>query len=128
MSARSGHIMLDENVDYQDLYRIYEEIYRTFIEETRQMPEEEEQYIATLHINLMDLKHNRKPEGINRMGDIKLIFPIKADKGIEMCIYSTTKNNSVVDVTNKISDIMKKYNIGHRVEWNRMRVSSRDEK
>ncbi len=119
MRARSGHIRFDKKVKYSDLLPIYREVYQRFLEETDQIPEEEPEYAEILlEQNLLDLRSNRKPEGYNRSGCMRLIFPISDD--VEFYFYGRGMNTEVPRVTELVSKMLKKEGLKHKVEWDQM--------
>ena len=99
---------------------VYKDLYLTFLEESKQMPEETEVLNVLIHNNMVDLEQNRKPEGYNRAGEMRLIFPIRDSKTLNFYIYSYFKGNKVPEVTDKLSDILTKNGLEHDVEWNKM--------
>lgn len=119
MRARSGHIKFDKKVKYSDLLPIYREIYQRFLEETGQIPEEDPEYAEVLiEENLLDLRHNRKPEGYNRSGNMRMIFPISED--VEFYIYGRGPSTEVSRVTELVSKMLKKEGLKHKVEWDKL--------
>lgn len=119
MRARSGHIKFDEKIKYSDLLPIYREVYQRFLEETDQIPEEEPEYAEILlEQNLLDLRSNRKPEGYNRSGSMRLIFPISDE--VEFYFYGRGMNTEVPRVTELVSKMLKKEGLKHKVEWDQM--------
>ena len=126
MKAKSGHIIFKKGTKYSDLLPVYKDLYLTFLEETQQIPEEPEQLSVLIHSNITDLKKNRKPEGYNRAGDVRLIFPIK-EKSLEFYVYTTGKNSKVVKVTEKLSKILARHGLEHEVVWDRMIWKEREQ-
>lgn len=119
MRARSGHIRFDKKVNYSDILPVYREIFERFLEETDQVPEEEPEYSEILiEQNLLDLRSNRKPEGYNRSGSMRMIFPISND--VEFYLYGRGADSDVPRVTELISKILKKEGLEHKVEWDQM--------
>ncbi|UCD92933.1 MAG: hypothetical protein JSV43_03180 [Methanobacteriota archaeon] len=119
MQARSGHIRFDKKVKYSDLLPIYRDIFERFLVETGQIPEEEPEYTEVLlEQNLIDLRNNRKPEGYNRSGSMRMIFPIC--EGVEFYLYGRGKDTEVPRITELISKLLKKEGLKHSVEWDKM--------
>jgi len=48
---------------YKDLQDVFEDVLKAFLDETDQMPDEDEILQLFLRINMMDIEKNRKPEG-----------------------------------------------------------------
>lgn len=116
MKVRSGHILFDRKVTYQRLLKVFRSMFIRFLEETDQMPEDPESLEVLLEENLRELRNGRKPEGYNREGTMRLIFPIR-DRRIEMYVYSRTRTTDVPRVVEMLSRILSKSRLKHSVEW-----------
>ena len=127
LKCRSGHIKFKNGMKYSDLLSVYRDIYLTFLEESDQIPEDEEMINILLHTNLVDLEANRKPEGYNRTGEMRLMFPIDDEKPINFYIYSMVKPNEVPEVTKTISGILQKSGLEHTVEYDQLLWTSEEE-
>ncbi|MEW5937442.1 MAG: hypothetical protein AB1665_06465 [Candidatus Thermoplasmatota archaeon] len=124
MKVRSGHIIFDRYVKYKDLAPIFEDLYLQFLEQSGQMPEDPEITHMLIRENLMDLELNRKPEGFNRQGKMRLIFPIKKDR-VEMYIYRFqhgAKNTDVAKVTEAMSELLTEKKLKHTLDWDIMEM------
>jgi hypothetical protein len=127
MKVRSGHIKLEKGVKYEDLLPIYTELYLKFLKETNQMPEEEEITNMLIRENLMDLEKGKKPEGYNRQGRMRMIFPImeKNQKEIALYIYGhyhSAKSLEVARVTESVSRFFKNKGFENDVDWDKMLI------
>jgi len=127
MKVRSGHIKFEKKVKYEDLAPIYKELYLKFLKETNQMPEEDEVTNMLIRENLMDLEKGKKPEGYNRQGRMRMIFPImpKRSKEIELYIYGhyhSAKSLEVARVTESISRFLKNKGFENDVDWDKMLI------
>jgi hypothetical protein len=127
MKVRSGHIKLEKGVKYEDLMPIYKELYLKFLKETNQMPEEEEVTNMLVRENLMDLEKGKKPEGYNRQGRMRMIFPIMEPKSkeIELYIYGhyhSAKSLEVARVTESLSRFFKNKGFENDVDWDKMLI------
>jgi hypothetical protein len=120
MKAESGHIVFKEKFKFKDLNDCFEEVLRTFLQETDQVPEDGEVLEMFLRINMMDVEKNRKPEGYNRRGRMKLIFPLTRGKK-EFYLRADSKTTEVVRVTERLSRIIKKAGVPHTVEFDKLR-------
>ncbi len=120
LKCRSGHIIFKKGTKYRDLLPAYKDMYLTFLEETNQIPEDTEMINVLLHTNLTDLEADRKPEGYNRTGEMRLIFPIGKSKYVNFYIYSMTKPNDVPELTKTLSSILDKNGLNHKVEYDKM--------
>ena len=118
MRAKSGHIIFKKGTKYKDLLKVYDKLFIKFLEETDQVPEEEDITQMMLRTNLMDIEANRKPEGYNRYGSMRLIFPI--DSKMQFYIYSPAKSTKVVKVTERLSKMLQKKGLKHTIEWDQM--------
>ena len=127
LKCKSGHIRFKKGIKYSDLLPVYKDIYLTFLEESKQIPEDEEMINVLLHTNLMDLEANRKPEGYNRTGEMRLMFPIDENKPVNFYIYSMIKPNEVPVVTETLSGILEKNGLQHTVEYDQLLWHSEEE-
>lgn len=115
MKASSGHLVLNDGFDYQDIAEVFPEVLKLFLEETDQVPEDPEIMQMFIHLNQLDLEANRKPEGYNRKGRMRLIFPTNRK---EFYIKGSSKSGEVVRVTEKISKLLTRNGVEHELEWN----------
>ncbi len=119
MKARSGHFIFDKKVRFKDLVPAFKPMFTKFLEETGQMPVEEENVEVLVEENMRDLKKNHKPEGYNREGFMRLVFPI-VPKGVQFYIYTRSKTTETVRVAEMLSRIFNKYKLKHTIEWDKM--------
>lgn len=120
MRARSGHIKFDKKVRWKNLVPAFKPMFLKFLEETQQMPEDVESVEVLIEENLRDLRLNRKPEGYNREGAMRMVFPISDD--VEFYIYGRGKTVEAARVTEQVSRVLQKYRLKHTIEWDRMRL------
>lgn len=119
MDVRSGHIVFEKATRYIDLLPVYEEVFKRFLEETNQVPEAEPEFLDVLiEENMVDLRSNRKPEGYNRSGYMRLIFPLS--NRVECYVYGRTKSREIARVTELLSGMFKKSGLDNSIEWDRM--------
>ncbi|MGD0057222.1 MAG: hypothetical protein ABSB83_05135 [Methanomassiliicoccales archaeon] len=114
MKATSGHFVLKKNVKYRDLVRVFPEVLTTFLEETDQVPEDEDVLKMFIYLNQVDLERNVKPEGYNRKGMMRLVFPLNRK---EFYIRGNSRGSEVVRLSEKISRMLSKAKVDHEVEW-----------
>jgi len=119
VKVRSGHVVFEKKVTYKQLLPVFRPMFLKFLEETQQMPEDPEILDVVLEENLRDLRHGRKPEGYNREGAMRLIFPI-SEKRIEMYVYSKTRTADVPRVVEMMSRMLQKAKLKHTVEWDKL--------
>ncbi|HYS71258.1 MAG TPA: hypothetical protein VEM95_02440 [Thermoplasmata archaeon] len=119
MKVRSGHVLFDRKVTYKQLLPTFRAMFLKFLEETQQMPEDPEGLEVLLEENLRDLRRGRKPEGYNREGTMRLIFPL-TDKRIEMYVYSKTRTADVPRVIEMLSRMLQKARLKHTIEWDKL--------
>jgi len=119
MKAETGHIIFKEKFKYKDLEDVFDDVMKAFLEETDQKPEDDEILQMFLRINMMDIEKNRKPEGYNRRGRMKMVFPLRKTKK-EFYIRADSKTTEVVRVTERLIKILKKGGIPHTVEWDKL--------
>ncbi|MCG7840704.1 MAG: hypothetical protein MIO87_02210 [Methanomassiliicoccales archaeon] len=115
MKASSGHFVLNDQVEYRDIAEVFPDVLKLFLEETDQVPEDAEIMNMFLHLNQVELLNNRKPEGYNRKGRMRLIFPMTR---MEFYIKGSSKSGEVVRVTEKISKLLTRSGMDHELEWN----------
>lgn len=119
MKVHSGHIVFDRSVTFKQLLPTFRPMFLKFLEETQQMPEDPESLEVLLEENLRDLRRGRKPEGYNREGPMRLVFPI-TDKRIEMYVYSKTRTADVPRIVEMISRMLQKAKLKHTIEWDKL--------
>ncbi|OPX57291.1 MAG: hypothetical protein A4E29_01811 [Methanomassiliicoccales archaeon PtaB.Bin134] len=115
MKASSGHLVLNDRIDYEDIAEVFPEVLKMFLEETDQVPEDPEIMQMFIHLNLVELQANRKPEGYNRKGRMRLMFPTNRK---EFYVKGSSKSGEVVRVTEKISKLLTRNGLDHELEWN----------
>jgi hypothetical protein len=121
MKAESGHIIFKDKFKYKDLQGVFEEMLKAFLDETDQKPDEEEILQMFLRLNMMDIEKNRKPEGYNRRGRMKMVFPLTEGKK-QFYIRADSKTAEVVRVTERLSKLLKKAGVPHTVEWDKLQT------
>jgi len=121
MKAESGHVVFKDKFRYKDLQPCFEEMMKVFLEETDQMPDEDEILQMFLKINMMDIEKNRKPEGYNRRGRMRLIFPLSKGKK-QFYLRADSKTAETVRITERLSKILKKAGVPHTVEWDKLQT------
>ncbi len=103
MKVYSTHFILKGDSDYKDLAKVFPDILKMFLEEIGQMPEEEELLQMLIELNMIDLNQNRKPEGYNRKGKVRMIFPMDRK---EFYLKTFSKNQDLSHIVNNISDML----------------------
>jgi hypothetical protein len=99
----STHFVLKGKASYKDLAPVFPQILEVLLDKIDQLPEEEEIMQMYITQNMDDLLKDRKPEGYNRKGKIRLIFPIGSK---EFYLKSYSKNTDLLTVSDKISEIL----------------------
>ncbi len=118
MRARSGHFKFDRKVTWKSLVPAFRPMLLKFLEEAQQFPEDPEILEVLVEENLRDLRKNRKPEGYNRDGVMRLIFPIS--KSVEFYVYGRGKTIEVARVAEQLSRVLQKHRLKHTIEWDRL--------
>ncbi|NLU45734.1 MAG: hypothetical protein GXX87_02170 [Euryarchaeota archaeon] len=90
MKVYSNHFILKGDSDYKDLAPVFPEILEAFLSEIGQMPEEEDIFQMFVELNMIDLRQNRKPEGYNRKGRIRMVFPNDRKEFYIKCFNKST--------------------------------------
>lgn len=115
MKATSGHFVFDDSFEFKDLEEIFPEILTNFLEETDQLPDDEDVMQMFIFLNIQAIRKNEKPEGYNRKGRMRMIFPIGEN---QFYIKSNSASSEVVRLGEKISKMLAKAGIKHTLEWN----------
>jgi len=118
MKIWNSHIIMEKNVKWKDLENVWGDMLRMFFEETRQFRDDPEQIDIIVEENMVDIKNNRKPEGFNRDGRMRIVVPM-SDKR-EFFIYRGVYSDEIRTITEKVSKFLAEKGIKHRVEWNDM--------
>ena len=121
MKAQTGHIVFKGQFKYRNLSKSFEELLKVFLQETDQMPDEDEIFQMFIRLNMMDLSKNRKPEGYNRRGRMRLVFPLTEGKK-EMYVRADVKTAQVIRVTEQLSKVLKKAGISHSIDYDRLKT------
>ncbi len=120
MRSRSGHIEFDKKVRWKNLIPAFRPLFLKFLEETQQVPEDIDNVDVLIEENLRDLRNNRKPEGYNREGAMRMIFPIS--NKVEFYVYGRGKTIEVAHVTEQLSRVLQKYRLKHTIAWDRLKL------
>ena len=115
MKVFSTHFVLKGKSDYKDLAPVFPEILKELLEEIGQMPEEEEILQMFIDMNMIDLERNRKPEGYNRKGKMRLVFPTDRKEFYLKTYSKTTDMSKMADI---ISGILTAEGINFEVLYN----------
>jgi hypothetical protein len=115
MKVFSTHFVLKGKSDYKDLAPIFPDILKGLLKEIGQMPEEEEIFQMFVEMNMSDLERNRKPEGYNRKGKMRLIFPIDRK---EFYIKAYNKGTDMSKMTELISSLLNSAGVKYEVLQN----------
>lgn len=121
MKAQTGHIVFKGQFKYRNLSKCFQEVLTAFLEETDQMPDEEDIMQMFIRLNMMDISKNRKPEGYNRRGRMRLVFPLIEGRK-EMYVRADVKTTQVVRVTERLSKILKKAGVSHSVQYDQLKT------
>ena len=103
MKANSVHFILGGDTPYRDLAQAFPDILKMFLLETGQMPEDEEILMMFINLNQTDLERNMKPEGYNRKGRMRMVFPMDRN---EFYIRAASKGVDVARVGERISEML----------------------
>ncbi len=125
MRARSGHIVFDDKIRFKDLEPIFRELLTLFLEESDQVREDPEFLEIIVEENLRDLRRDRKPEGLNREGPMRLVFPIGDRR--EFYVYGKGRGVEVPQVTEALSQFLRKKRLKHDVTWDALLLFAEDE-
>jgi hypothetical protein len=115
MKVHSTHFILEGMSDYKDLAPVFPDILRMLLKEIGQTPDEEEIMQMFIELNMTDLEQNRKPEGYNRKGKIRLVFPMDRK---EFYIKTYGKPADLAKVAENISEMLTSAGVGYTTAQN----------
>jgi hypothetical protein len=115
MKATSGHFIFNEDFQYSELAEPFPEILTAFLEETDQMPDDDDVLQMFIFLNQQALLKNEKPEGYNRKGRMRMVFPLGSN---QFYIKSNVAGSDVVRLSEKISKMLTKAGVKHTLQWN----------
>lgn len=115
MKATSGHFIFSDDFQYSELAEPFPEILKTFLEETDQMPDDDDVLQMFIFLNQQALLKNEKPEGYNRKGRMRLVFPLGSH---QFYLKSNVAGSEVVRLSEKISKMLTKAGVKHTLQWN----------
>lgn len=104
MKVYSIHFVLKGKSSYKNLAPVFPDMLKMFLEEIGQMQEDEEVLQMLIELNMMDLERDRKPEGYNRKGKVRLVFPMESK---EFYIKTYSKTTDLKPIAENISDMLK---------------------
>ncbi len=103
MKVYSVNFLLKGKTPYKDLAPVFPDILKLLLDDIGQMPEEEEILQMLIDLNMSDLEQNRKPEGYNRKGKIRLVFPMDRS---EFYLKTYSKSQDLNRLADTISNLM----------------------
>ncbi|MGE0015193.1 MAG: hypothetical protein AB7S83_03275 [Candidatus Methanomethylophilaceae archaeon] len=115
MKVYSTHFVLKGKSDYKDLAPVFPDILGMLLEEIGQLPDEEEIMQMYIEENTSDLKNNRKPEGYNRKGKVRLVFPIGSK---EFYLKSYSKSTDLASISDRVSEMLSSAGVTFDVKKN----------
>jgi hypothetical protein len=115
MKAFSTHFVLKGKSDYKDLAPVFRDILEALLREIGQMPDEEEIFQMYVVMNMVDIERNRKPEGYNRKGKMRLIFPMDRK---EFYLKAYSKTTDMSKITETISNLLSSAGVKFEVVLN----------
>ena len=115
MKVSSVHFILSGKTPYKDLSPVFPDILKLFLMETNQMPEDEEILMMFIELNTADLNRNMKPEGYNRKGRMRMVFPMDRK---EFYIKAAGKGADVARVGERISEMLSSAGVAYKTANN----------
>ena len=103
MKVSSVHFILKGKTDYKDLEPVFPDILKMFLKEIGQTPDEEELLQMFIELNMIDIRQNRKPEGYNRKGKFRLVFPLDRK---EFYVKTYSKGSDLSRIADNITGLM----------------------
>ncbi|MCL5681488.1 MAG: hypothetical protein M1515_05575 [Candidatus Thermoplasmatota archaeon] len=120
MKNWSGHIIFPENFEWKQLEKSFRGMMELFFRESGEMEDEPDHKEVIMLLNMQDIKNNRKPEGYNREGKLRLIFPLQRK---EITIVSPLPENYVRDVSEALSKYLTSKKIRHTLDFDQMKFT-----
>lgn len=118
MKNWSGHIIFGDKFQWKDLEKPFPEIWEIISSMTKQNTDEIQYDQLDYHLNMEEIRKNKKPFGYMREGSrFRLIFP--ADKK-EMIVFRGVLSDDLRDIVEDISRILRAKKIRFTVEWDNM--------
>ncbi len=118
MKIWNSHVIFDKSVQWKDLEDVWDDMLQLFFQHSRQFRDNEDAIKLIIEENMVDIRHNRKPEGFNREGKMRLVVPLSNRR--EFFIYRGVYSDEIRVVTEKVSSFLSKHGFKHKVEWNDM--------
>ena len=115
MKVYSVNFLLKGKTPYKDLAPVFPDILKMLLEDIGQMPEEEEILQMLIDLNVADLEENRKPEGYNRKGKVRLVFPMESN---EFYIKTYSKSQDLSHIADNISNMLTAAGVKFSIEQN----------
>ncbi len=112
MKIVSTHFVLKDGSDYKDLVPVFPDLLKALLEEIGQMPEEDEILQMYIALNMADLELNRKPEGYNRKGKVRLVFPMDRK---EFYLKTYEKFNDLGKIVKRYKEILDNGGINYEI-------------
>lgn len=115
MKVYSVNFVLKGKTPYKDLAPVFPDILRLLLDETGQTPEEEEILQMLIDMNVADLEQNRKPEGYNRKGKVRLVFPMDRK---EFYIKTSFRNQDLSRISDGICSLLNSAGVKYSIAQN----------
>ncbi len=110
--------MFPEDFQWSELVEPFPKIWDIVSKETRQAAEEVQYDQVSLYLNIEEMKRNKKPKGYLKEGaKYRLIFPVEKK---EMIVYRGMLSDTIRDVTEQITKVLREYKLKFTVEYDKM--------
>lgn len=109
--------IFEEDFDYKDLAPVFPDIFKYVLNENGHFQSDEDLETREMYIelNMQDILANRKPEGYNRRGRFRMIFPI--DKKEFYIKGSANKQADIKRIGGTIDNLLSTTNICHTLKY-----------
>ncbi len=122
MKNWSGHLVLDENFQWNSLQSIFPKMWEIVSSLTKQGSEEVQYDQLYLHLNMVEINRNRKPIGYIRDGaKFRMIFPVGRK---EIIIFRGMLSDKIREVTERVGELLRINKIPFSIEWDKMLLYS----
>ena len=120
MKNWSAHLIFPDNFEWKHLEKSFRGMMELFFKETNEMEDEPDHREVIIVLNMQDIKNNRKPEGYNREGKLRMIFPLDRK---EITILAPLPEAYVRDVSEAISKYLISKRVKHILEFDQMKYT-----
>ncbi|MGC8646573.1 MAG: hypothetical protein ACP5T9_03465 [Thermoplasmata archaeon] len=121
MKYHTGHIIFGDDFEWEDLEKVFPDMLKYFIEEARIEKTESMNLNAIIEVNMIDIKHNRKPEGFNREEKLRFYFnELDGKKQMIILRDKVIPNEEIKSIVEKLNRFLNSKKIENHVEYDKL--------